>query len=356
VSIAVDAVADRPEQVTGEWLTEALRAAGHRFRVSEVSFERVGSGQMGTTYRLHLRYRGPKGPGSLVVKMAGEDEASRALVAPGYAAEVGFYTELAPRLAIRVPRCWYGVISPDHTRFTLLLDDASPSLPGIQAEGCTVEQAASCLRNLIGLHAPTWNDPGLWELAFLMRSDAGTASMMAQVMSTATDAFLERYAEDLNGEDRQTLHDVLALIERWQLKRSGPFAALHGDYRLDNLLFEPGTGDVTAVDWQTAAIGPPLRDVAYFLGTCLHVESRRAHEIDLVKHYHDSLVDRGVRDYSADECWDDYRLGQLQGPMITVIGCIYAGSERTERSDTMFVAMAHRSCAAIRDLDSLELV
>jgi hypothetical protein len=63
-----------------------------------------------------------------------------------------------------------------------------------------------------------------------------------------------------------------------------------------------------------------------------------------------------VRDYSADECWDDYRLGQLQGPMITVIGCIYAGSERTERSDTMFVAMAHRSCAAIRDLDSLELV
>jgi hypothetical protein len=352
----MEMVADRPEQLTAEWLTEALRAMGHQLTVSEVSFERVASGQMGTTYRLHLRYRGEEGLKTLVAKMAGEDEASRVLVAPGYAAEVGFYTELAPSLAIKVPRCWYGVISPDNTRFTLLLDDAAPAVPGVQVEGCTIEQAASCLRNLIGLHGPTWNDPGLWELGFLMRSDAGTASMMAQVMSTATERFLERYAEDLDEEDRQTLLDVPALIERWQLNRSGPFSALHGDYRLDNLLFDHATGEVTAVDWQTAAVGPPLRDVAYFLGTCLHVDSRRAHEGDLVALYHDALVEKDVRDYSADECWDDYRLGQLQGPMITVIGCIYAGSERTERSDAMFLAMAHRSCAAIRDLDSLELV
>jgi hypothetical protein len=42
--------------------------------------------------------------------------------------------------------------------------------------------------------------------------------------------------------------------------------------------------------------------------------------------------------------------------MITVLGCIYAAAERSERADAMFLAMTHRSCAAIRDLESLDLV
>jgi hypothetical protein len=60
--------------------------------------------------------------------------------------------------------------------------------------------------------------------------------------------------------------------------------------------------------------------------------------------------------YSFDQCWNDYRIGQLQGPLFTVIGCIYAGTKRTERSDAMFIAMARRSCSAVRDLGSLDLV
>ena len=72
--------------------------------------------------------------------------------------------------------------------------------------------------------------------------------------------------------------------------------------------------------------------------------------------YHAALVERGVTGYDADRCWDDYRLGHLQGPMIGTIGCIYASGEQNERSDAMFLAMARRSCAAIRDLGSIELV
>jgi hypothetical protein len=42
--------------------------------------------------------------------------------------------------------------------------------------------------------------------------------------------------------------------------------------------------------------------------------------------------------------------------MITVLGCLYATGTRSDTSDAMFVAMARRSCAAIRKLGSLELV
>ena len=64
----------------------------------------------------------------------------------------------------------------------------------------------------------------------------------------------------------------------------------------------------------------------------------------------------GLSTYSFDHCWNDYRIGQLQGPMIAVIGCIYAGTKRTMQSDAMFIAMVRRSCAAVRDLGSLDLV
>jgi len=121
----MQSVVDHPQGLSAQWLSEALHAAGHPFTVSDVRFERVGTGQMGTTYRLDLSYEGVEGPPTLIAKLAGEDEGMRSMVSPGYAAEVGFYSKLAPGLNIRTPRCWYGAITDDHTRFTLLLDDMS---------------------------------------------------------------------------------------------------------------------------------------------------------------------------------------------------------------------------------------
>ena len=108
------------------------------------------------------------------------------------------------------------------------------------------------------------------------------------------------------------------------------------------------------VDWQTLTIGSPTRDLAYFLGTSLATDDRRAAERGLVARYHASLSARGVTGYDAEQCLDDYRLDQLQAPMITTLGCAYASGVQSRASDEMFLAMARRSCAAIRDLGSLE--
>ena len=68
---------------------------------------------------------------------------------------------------------------------------------------------------------------------------------------------------------------------------------VHGDYRLDNLMFSPD-GAVVALDWQTATVGSPTRDLAYFLETSLDVELRRRHEQALLAVYADALVAGGV--------------------------------------------------------------
>ena len=101
-------------------------------------------------------------------------------------------------------------------------------------------------------------------------------------------------------------------------------------------------------------MGLPGRDLAYFLETSLLPDDRRTHERALVEAYHDALLGHGVSDHPLDECWHDYRYGAVQGPLVTVLGAAY--SQRTDRGDDMFVAMATRSCEAIRDLGTLDLI
>lgn len=349
-------VADRVEDLTPEWLTAAFRAGGHELVVTSVSSQRIGTGQMGTTYLLQLTYRGAQGPASVVAKLPALDQALRVPVATGYAAEVGFYNHVADTVSVRRPHCWYGAIADGSTAFTLLLEDATPAVAGVQVDGCTVEQARAAIRNLVGLHAPRWSDPRLRDLAFLRRSGKEAATFLGELLTAATEGFIDRYSTSLTDQDAGTLRDAAQVTAAWEVARPEPFAVIHGDYRLDNLLFSPSGDDVIAVDWQGAALGPPLRDVAFFLGTSLDPRDRRSVEEDLVADYHEGLVGQGISGYGADQCWGDYRIGQLHGPMVIVLGCMYASGERSGDSDAMFLTMVGRSCAAIRELRSIDLV
>jgi aminoglycoside/choline kinase family phosphotransferase len=344
----VNRVAERVEDLTPEWLSDALGV-----EVRSATAQAIGAGQTGASYRVDLDTDGPP---TVVAKLAAGDEASRRRVAPGYRSEVGFYTQLVETLDVRTPRCWYGAISDDAMQFTLLLEDLAPRITGVQANGCSVAQADAALRNLAGLHAPRWNDESLFDLDFLSRTTEARADYLAKILMTATGEFVTRYEAELDSSEVRTLRASASAITEWQLARPEPFAVIHGDYRLDNLMFAPEDDDVVAVDWQTVIVGPPTRDVAYFLGTSLDVEERRAAEEQLVASYHRELCSRGVDGYDLERCFDDYRVGQLQGPMITVIGCMYATATRSDAADRMFLAMIHRACAAIQDLDSISAI
>jgi hypothetical protein len=347
-------VVDDPSALTAQWLTGALASRGHEGTVRGVSYERIGTGQIGASYRLHLDAIGQL-PATLVAKLAAGSPEARQRVGEGYRKEVRFYSELAGLVAVNTPQCWYAAISDDNQAFTLLLDDLAPAVPGKQSDGCRLEQAVAAVENLAGLHAPLWCDPLLADHAEWLRPmDDATGAFLGELMVGATEQFIERYADRMPG-DVDTLRSAAGLIGRWTTTGNDIFAVMHGDYRLDNLMFDPDGPGVFAVDWQTVTTGPPVRDLSYFLATSLTVELRRAHERELLEVYVAALEARGV-DHSLERCWTDYRLGVLQAPLITVLGCIYATAEPSVASDEMFLAMATRSCAAIRDLATLDLL
>jgi hypothetical protein len=336
------------EGLTPSWLSAALGKT-----VTAVDTRPVGTGQMGACYRLAITGE-PGLPATVLAKLPTPDAAMREFLAGSYGLEVRFYRDFASTVAVGIPQCYYAGIGEKGV-FTVLMEDLAPAQQGDQIAGCTPAQAKDAVVNLAGLHGPRWCDPTLLALEGMNLPTAADGDMMDETFPGAVEMTLERLGSLVSPADAQTLRALAPLIGRWVASRPDPYAFVHGDYRLDNLLFPPEGPGVRAVDWQVISLGLPARDVAFFLGTGLTAEDRRAHEKDIIAAYHRELARHGVTDYSFEQCWDDYRYAMLQVPMIVCYGCAYAASH-SERGDRMFAAMNERGCAAIRDLETLALL
>ena len=83
------------------------------------------------------------------------------------------------------------------------------------------------------------------------------ATFLGGITVSAAEVFCERYADEL-GDDADTLRARRGSAPaRWAGIDTGMVTLVHGDYRLDNLMF-PTQGRRRrrrAVDWQTLTVG-----------------------------------------------------------------------------------------------------
>jgi hypothetical protein len=353
------AIADRPAALTPEWITAALHASGHlpTAAVVDVELETVGTGQMSDSLRVGLRFDGAVDfPPSLIAKLPAADDTSRATARSlrSYENEVRFYQLLAVDLPVRTPAVYYADIEVDTARFVLLLEDMAPARQGDQIRGCSPDMAKVAVDELVRLHAPRWGDPALAELEWLHRDPAAQHAFLLAFLPTAWDGFQTRYAARLDSDVLVAGNALFGRLESYLGPDNTPWTVVHGDYRLDNLLFDPAPGGVpvTVVDWQTCRHGPALQDVAYFIGAAMQPDVRREVEAGLVRGYHAALVNAGVPDYGWERCWLDYRRGTWSGLIMAVAASILV--ERTDRGDEMFLTMASRHSRHALDLDAVD--
>lgn len=348
------AIIDNPADVTPQWLSEVLRRVGHPVTVSDIHNEPVGTGQMAHNERFFLSYESDidGAPTSVVMKFPSPSEESRAAgAAGGYRNEVRFYTDLRDDLSISTPECIYGAVADDSTTFTLVLEDLAPARQGDQLRGAADQQVILAAANLAGLHAPRWGDPALVDIDWLEASGANAIGFIEIV----TPMFIERYQHQLSPQARLVFETFGSHVAEWVATESSIHTLVHGDYRLDNLMFgwDTPAAPVTAVDWQTLGLGAGGRDLAYLLGNSAEPADRRRHESEALGAYLTAMLQLGV-DVAFDEAMNQYRHGTFQGPFITMLGSIAVG--QTDRGDRMFMAMAERSTAQILDHDALDLI
>ncbi|OCB58482.1 phosphotransferase [Mycobacterium vulneris] len=347
------AVLDRPEDLTCDWLTTALGSGP----VSGFSFERIGTGQMSECYRVSLSYAPDgDGPASVVLKVAATDPNSRqtGLALGLYEREVRFYADIAPALADGpVAPCYHAAIDTQTGAFDLLLGDAVPAVVGDEIRGATAEQAGVALAELGRMHGSAAGADALNRAEWLNREAPVNQGLIAGLYA----AFVERYAGLITPEQRQVCERLVESFDAYLADEGAPgrpTGLVHGDYRLDNMLFGDAGADraLTVVDWQTVTKGPAFTDVAYFIGCALPVEQRRAHYDELLTAYHRALGPDSA--LTLDQVRDGVRRQSFFGVMMAIISSMLV--ERTERGDAMFMTMLDRHCSHVLDTRALDIL
>lgn len=328
-----------PDEITPDWWARLLGRVPARWQ-----WEKIGTGQVGDSVRFTLDFGDGQGPATLAGKFAAADPTSRATAAllGLYAREVQFYRDLAPQLPIRTPRTLFSDIDADGTRFFLLFEDLGPARGGNQIAGCTLADARAAVRQAAGLHAPSWQNPAMLDLPWL-QPDPEAGAQVRALYPKAQAVFRERYRDVLE-PDYMALCEELAEIMAGSERQPPRTSLVHGDFRLDNMMFDikGGAEPIAVLDWQTLAIGTGLTDVAYFLGCGIGNDLRRAHERELLALYCAEMTLRGVP-LGIDAIWDDYVLGALHGVSTAVFSSAFV--VRTPRGDANFLSMARGACA-----------
>jgi aminoglycoside phosphotransferase (APT) family kinase protein len=137
---------------------------------------------------------------------------------------------------------------------------------------------------------------------------------------------VDRWTKQYKASETVHIPEIERLIE-W-LPRTVPeqerTSIVHGDYRLDNMIFHPTEPRVTAVlDWELGTLGEPLADFTYLLmnwinGGISQIPDLKAHGIptlDEAVEYYCNLTGRsGLRDLNWFYSYNTFRLaGILQG-------------------------------------------
>ncbi len=337
---------ERPADLSAAWLAEVLAAP-----VTGYTVERIGTGQMSQCYRIALSYAdGAPGPGSVVLKVAATDPVSRqtGLALGLYEREVRFYTDIAPGIAGPIAPCHSAAFDAGTGVFHLLLGDAGPAVVGDEIRGATAEQAMLALTELGRVHAPLLGDTAMAAAEWLNRESPLNQALIGQLYA----GFLARYGDRIAPEHREVCERLVAGFDGYlAAEAAGLHGLVHGDYRLDNMLFgEPGADrPLTVVDWQTVTWGPALTDVAYFLGCALDDEHRRAQYDALLGAYHDALgADAPI---TLCDVRDGVRHASFFGVMMAIVSSMLV--EQTPRGDQMFMVMLRRHCAHVLDTDAL---
>jgi aminoglycoside phosphotransferase (APT) family kinase protein len=128
----------------------------------------------------------------------------------------------------------------------------------------------------------------------------------------------------------------------------------HGDYRADNILFQPD-GAPVLLDFQLIGSGSGAYDLAYFVTQSLDPEVASTHERPLFDRWVARLEAAGVPASDLTRMWDDYRTAALfclVYPVVASRGMDLADPRQYELLDCMNTRFAR----AVEQLDLVSLL
>lgn len=139
----------------------------------------------------------------------------------------------------------------EHVEGRIFWDPALPELPREERRACfeAMNAALACLHGV---------DPAAAGLADFGRSDGYVARQIAR--------WSKQYLADQAAGRDPVMDRLIEWLPRHLPAREPAPAIVHGDFRIDNLIFDPREPRVVAImDWELSTLGDPYADFAYHL-------------------------------------------------------------------------------------------
>ncbi len=294
------------------WLTDVLDDVGDGDRVVEA--EEVDSSK---TLAQKVRFR------ATVERADGARETRAYCVkahldgSPGadILSEARFYGELAPQLDVRKPRAYYAAVDDAAQQAMIIMDDVVANGGRFLSAHTpySLDTARDTLGQLARLHAATWGREPVADLTWLSPRIAPMADMFPVDQ-------LQLLLDDGRGPDiAPELRSAPNVAEA--VRRTGAHevtCVIHADPHSGNSYLD-ADGRACWLDWQIVQRGNWATDISYHLATVLDIDTRRAHEAELLRHYLDELESLGAPAPAWDEAWDQYTLSFSYGYFLWVI-------------------------------------
>ncbi len=352
-------------EITPAWLTEALQGVGASGGASVAAFSAEtiseGKGFMNQLFRLRLDYDSDAHdlPRTLMVKLPSTDPLLRRVFGRlgQNLREVRFYQELASDGLLQTPRSYYSAIDLATGDTVLMLEDMSDARQGDSVAGCSMAEARGAISQMARFHASWWDTPQLDGLGWMPMKDSEAHSYQ-YIYVDAWRSLAEKAGvgmpQGLLALGDRLIDEVPRIKARLT---EPPRTIVHGDYRLDNCFFPTADDSQLPVvfDWEFCVRARGAYDVATFVSEAFTTPQRREVEMDLLRMYHSTLIESGVRGYSFEECLDDYRLSMLEIFVFWIVSGGYCNYEG-ERATVYLHNTLARFDAAISDLASTDLL
>jgi hypothetical protein len=346
------------DQITPEWMQAVFQHAGVAVpRISLTGSVPIGHGNLSVTGRTAITYNAnaEQAVHSVICKITTDIAAAAGIAAMQdvYRREAAVYAFFGSHPPFATPRCYWSNAGAEGQTLNLVLEDLSNATrPGDQVAGCSQSDALAVGAELSKLHAAYWDDPELASASWLLDRKQG-AKQAADVQLEAAAVFRERfenrvadsYLDAIDHFARQAEQDILRLPEGKAL--------IHGEPRVDNVLFEdlPGGPRAWLIDWQFATRGSPMFDLAYFLSGSLTPPDRRAVEEEIIAS-HQAAISACDPDYSLERARREFK-ACLPIALHFSVGAILA-IPPGEKEDRLLSTLVERNVAALVDWDCTE--
>ena len=301
-----------------------------------------GSGVSGELVRLHL----DDGSTRIAKRPASDPNVRERQAKLGmYEREARFYRELAPRVPVRTPHCFFA------SDELLLLEDLAPAVAGTFTAGLTDARVEAVIDAFVAMHGEWTDSAELAGLPWLWRVEQAEAARWQTNLEDRLPRFVDRHRPVLTDADVVAAEVVTEQVSSLMLTAAAlPATLCHGDPGPPNLMFGPASDEPVFVDWQLAAARPGALDLAWLLVLGVPAGAYQHRRVAWLDRY------RGALGIAPDDFHRVYALGVALAARAPVW---MGGAPETERSahvDAYAAATIPRVFAALRDHDVTEIL